>query len=100
MKTAIVDKNPSVSSAALVSSYHLLPIALMPQPAIQQLHHGFPKVGVLFGKLGSETNKHDNGSRVLDRTRRTKLLHHLHQRHPVVHAHLIEQADGVVLCHG
>lgn len=27
MKTAIVDKNPSVSSAALVSSYHLLPIA-------------------------------------------------------------------------
>lgn len=27
MKTAIVDKNASVSSAALVSSYHLLPIA-------------------------------------------------------------------------
>lgn len=27
LKTAIVDKNPSVSSAALVSSYHLLPIA-------------------------------------------------------------------------
>jgi len=27
MKTAIVDKTPSVSSAALVSSYHLLPIA-------------------------------------------------------------------------
>lgn len=27
MKTAIVDKNSSVSSAALVSSYHLLPIA-------------------------------------------------------------------------
>ncbi|KAH7037628.1 adaptin N terminal region-domain-containing protein [Microdochium trichocladiopsis] len=27
MKTAIVDKNPSVSSAALVSSYHFLPIA-------------------------------------------------------------------------
>jgi coatomer protein complex subunit gamma len=27
MKTAIVDKNPSVSSSALVSSYHLLPIA-------------------------------------------------------------------------
>ncbi|KAL1883366.1 hypothetical protein VTK73DRAFT_8933 [Phialemonium thermophilum] len=27
MKTAIVDKNPSVSSAALVSSYHLLPTA-------------------------------------------------------------------------
>jgi coatomer subunit gamma len=27
MKTAIVDKNPSVSAAALVSSYHLLPIA-------------------------------------------------------------------------
>ncbi|CAL3968250.1 unnamed protein product [Diplocarpon coronariae] len=27
MKTAIVDKNPSVSSASLVSSYHLLPIA-------------------------------------------------------------------------
>ena len=27
LKTAIVDKSPSVSSAALVSSYHLLPIA-------------------------------------------------------------------------
>ena len=27
IKTAIVDKTPSVSSAALVSSYHLLPIA-------------------------------------------------------------------------
>ncbi|EFX01883.1 coatamer subunit protein [Grosmannia clavigera kw1407] len=27
MKTAIVDRNPSVSSASLVSSYHLLPIA-------------------------------------------------------------------------
>ncbi|KAK4660584.1 coatomer subunit gamma [Podospora pseudocomata] len=27
LKTAIVDKNPTVSSAALVSSYHLLPIA-------------------------------------------------------------------------
>lgn len=27
MKTAIVDKHPSVSSAALVSSYHLLPVA-------------------------------------------------------------------------
>ncbi|KAL9125432.1 MAG: hypothetical protein Q9217_005367 [Psora testacea] len=27
IKTAIVDRNPSVSSAALVSSYHLLPIA-------------------------------------------------------------------------
>lgn len=27
IKTGIVDKNPSVSSAALVSSYHLLPIA-------------------------------------------------------------------------
>ncbi|KAI5282883.1 coatomer subunit gamma [Ascosphaera aggregata] len=27
VKTAIVDKNPSVSSAALVSSYHLLPVA-------------------------------------------------------------------------
>ncbi|KAK3500917.1 adaptin N terminal region-domain-containing protein [Neurospora crassa] len=27
MKTAIVDRNPSVSSAALVSSYHLLPVA-------------------------------------------------------------------------
>lgn len=27
MKTAIVDKSPSVSAAALVSSYHLLPIA-------------------------------------------------------------------------
>jgi coatomer protein complex subunit gamma len=27
IKTAIVDKNPSVSSAALVSSYHLLPVA-------------------------------------------------------------------------
>ncbi|KAL2757756.1 hypothetical protein ACRALDRAFT_1047744 [Sodiomyces alcalophilus JCM 7366] len=27
IKTAIVDKNPSVSSAALVSAYHLLPIA-------------------------------------------------------------------------
>lgn len=26
-KTAIVDKNPSVSSAALVSSYHLFPVA-------------------------------------------------------------------------
>lgn len=26
-KTAIVDKNPSVSSAALVSSYHLYPVA-------------------------------------------------------------------------
>lgn len=27
IKTAIVDKSPSVSSAALISSYHLLPIA-------------------------------------------------------------------------
>ena len=27
IKTAIVDKVPSVSSAALVSSYHLLPVA-------------------------------------------------------------------------
>ncbi|CAK7562894.1 MAG: coatomer subunit gamma [Sporothrix epigloea] len=27
IKTAIVDRNPSVSSAALISSYHLLPIA-------------------------------------------------------------------------
>jgi coatomer protein complex subunit gamma len=27
VKTCIVDKNPSVSSAALVSSYHLLPVA-------------------------------------------------------------------------
>lgn len=27
IKTAIVDKNPAVSSAALISSYHLLPIA-------------------------------------------------------------------------
>ncbi|KAJ9665848.1 coatomer subunit gamma [Coniosporium apollinis] len=27
IKTAIVDKNPSVSSAALVSAYHLLPVA-------------------------------------------------------------------------
>jgi coatomer protein complex subunit gamma len=27
IKTAIVDKTPSVSSAALVSSYHLLPVA-------------------------------------------------------------------------
>ena len=26
-KTAIVDKNPSISSAALVSSYHLFPVA-------------------------------------------------------------------------
>lgn len=77
--------------------YHF---ALMPQPAIQQLHHGFPKVGVLLGKLGGETNKHDNSSRVLDRTRRTKLLDHLDQGHPVVHAHLIKEADGVVLGHG
>ncbi|CRK39772.1 hypothetical protein BN1708_008005 [Verticillium longisporum] len=36
MKTAIVDKNPSVASAALVSSYHLLPIAKDKDPEVKR----------------------------------------------------------------
>ncbi|GKT96108.1 coatomer subunit gamma [Colletotrichum tofieldiae] len=50
MKTAIVDKNPSVSSAALVSSYHLLPIAKDVRPiACQQLDHAqYHAIGLLY----------------------------------------------------
>jgi coatomer protein complex subunit gamma len=59
IKTAIVDKNPSVSSAALVSSYHLLPIArdLVRRWAneIQSAIEGGKSSGGFMGFGGSST---------------------------------------------
>ena len=75
-------------------------LALVPQPAIQKLHHGSSELRILLGELGSEAHQHDDGGGALHGTGGTELLDHLDQRHPVVHSHLIEQADGVVLAHG
>jgi hypothetical protein len=65
-------------------------LALVPQPVVQQLHHGLPEAGVLLGELGGQTDKHDDGGGVLDGSGRAELLHHLDQRHAVVAAHLVE----------
>lgn len=74
-------------------------LALVPQPLIQQLHHWFPQARVVFCKFCRQSHKHDSGGRALDRTSSAVLLHHLHQSHAVVRAHLVEQSNGMILCH-
>jgi len=83
-----------------LGSFEVDHLALMSEPPVEQLHHGLPKHGVLLGKLGGQPNQHDNCSRALDGAGGAECLHHLHQRHPVVHAHLVQEPNGMVLRHG
>ncbi|KAF1965091.1 Coatomer, gamma subunit [Bimuria novae-zelandiae CBS 107.79] len=59
VKTCIVDKNPSVASAALVSSYHLLPVAKDVvrrwQSEAQEAASG-PKSGSFLGGFGGSSH--------------------------------------------
>lgn len=57
------------------------------------------QVGVLLSQLSSQPDKQDCSSRALDHASCRVLLHHLDQAHPVSRAHLVQQANGVVLCH-
>ena len=57
------------------------------------------QVGVLFSQFGSQPDEQDGSSRALDHASSRVLLHHLDQAHPVARAHLVQQTNGVVLCH-
>jgi hypothetical protein len=57
------------------------------------------EVGVLLGQLGSQPDEQNGGSWALDDTSSRVLLHHLDQAHAVARAHLVQQTNGVVLCH-
>jgi hypothetical protein len=71
IKTAIVDKTPSVSSAALVSSYHLLPIgkSIPPDLGPSQLSHT-----VVSTRCGSTLGKRSSKRRGSEIWRRLPLL--------------------------
>ena len=57
------------------------------------------QVGVLLSQLSSQPDEQDCGGRALDYTSSRVLLHHLDQTHSVARAHLVQQTDGVILCH-
>jgi hypothetical protein len=57
------------------------------------------QIGVLLGQLGCQPDQQDGGGGALDDARLRVLLHHLDQTHAVAGAHLVEQANGVVLRH-
>jgi hypothetical protein len=57
------------------------------------------QVWVLLSQLSCQPDQQDSRGRALDDTLGGVLLHHLHQAHPVARSHLVQQANGVVLCH-
>jgi hypothetical protein len=57
------------------------------------------QIWVLFSQLSCKSDQQDSRSRALDDTLGRVLLDHLHQAHPVARSHLVQQANGVVLCH-
>jgi hypothetical protein len=54
---------------------------------------------VLLSQLSSQADEHYDGSGAFYGTSRSELLHHLDQRHSVVHPHLEEEANRMVLGH-
>ncbi len=50
---------------------------------------GRRRVRVLGRQLGRQPDQHHERGRALDGAGRPELLHHLDQRHAVVHAHLV-----------
>lgn len=64
-------------------------LALMPQPTVEQLHHGLPQRRILFGQLCRQANQQHDRGRALDRARSSELLHHLDQGHLIMQPHLI-----------
>jgi hypothetical protein len=57
------------------------------------------QIWVFLSQLGCESDQQDCSSRALDHTLSRVLLDHLDQAHAVARAHLVEQANGVVLRH-
>lgn len=57
------------------------------------------QVGILLGQLSGQPDKQDCSSRTLDDASSRVLLHHLDQTHTVARTHLVQQTNGVVLCH-
>lgn len=82
-----------------LGSFDVDQLALVAQPAVEQLHHGSTKTGILLDKLGGQTDQHETGCRALDNSGCTVLLDHLDQSHTVVRAHLVEQTNSMVLSH-
>ena len=72
-------------------------LALVSQPAVEEVHHRFSKVRVIFRQLGRQPDQKDRCRRTLNHSGGAKLLYHPKQGHPVVRAHLVQETDGMVL---
>jgi hypothetical protein len=57
------------------------------------------QIWVLLGQLSGQPDQQNSRSRALDDALCRVLLDHLHQAHPVARPHLVQEANGVVLCH-
>ncbi|KAF2703945.1 coatomer subunit gamma [Pleomassaria siparia CBS 279.74] len=82
VKTCIVDKNPSVSSAALVSAYHLLPVAKdvvrrWQSEAAEAASGGKSGGGFLGGFSGSSHNTLQAGSNYMSQYHAIGLLYQM-----------------------
>ncbi|KAI9758174.1 MAG: hypothetical protein M4579_003148 [Chaenotheca gracillima] len=99
IKTAIVDKTPSVSSAALVSSYHLLPIARdfvrRWQSETQEAASGSSSSGF---SLGGHSSLSDRGSSYMTQYHAIGLLYQMRSHDRMALRKMVQQfgAPGVV----
>jgi hypothetical protein len=57
------------------------------------------QIWVFLSQLSGESDKQDGSSRALDYALGRVLLDHLDQAHPVARAHLVQETNGMVLCH-
>lgn len=73
-------------------------LGLVMQPALKQLVHGLSQSLVVLRDLCRQSDQHHNRGGVLDLAS-GELLHHLHQSHPIVRAHLVKQPNGMILGH-
>ena len=103
VKTCIVDKNPSVSSAALVSAYHLLPVAKdvvrrWQSEAAEAASGGKSGGGFLGGFSGSSHNTLQAGSNYMSQYHAIGLLYQMRSGDRMSLVKMVQQysAAGVV----
>ncbi|EME38655.1 hypothetical protein DOTSEDRAFT_180497 [Dothistroma septosporum NZE10] len=102
IKTAIVDKTPSVSSAALVSSYHLLPIARdivrRWQSETQEAASSAKSSGGFMGFGGSSQQLHAANTNYMTQYHAIGLLYQMRSHDRMALVKMVQQysAPGVV----
>lgn len=102
VKTCIVDKNPSVSSAALVSSYHLLPVAKDVvrrwQSEAAEAASGSKSGGGFLGGFGGSSHNLQAGSNYMTQYHAIGLLYQMRSGDRMSLVKMVQQysAAGVV----